>query len=143
MNENIDTKRFNDDGWRVMSPEEFNKSCPEFYQNVLFDIRKFSNENKFLFLFLLNPGDTDTKEYCIAFFTLANEYAITYKQSDSNSNTYLGATVCKRSTQRLHTHEVRWIDLHSGKFSVETWNRILADIVSYELVDQNTIPPKE
>lgn len=67
----------------------------------------------------------------IVIYTTVNEYQIV--ASVDSEKTYLGATASSR-TPRAGEDWTRGNDLADGEFSKETWHKILADIVGYELV---------
>lgn len=91
------------------------------------DITRFSNfDNHFNFVgeqrdLELGPLST------LGFYTDNNSYYIHYNQN------YLGCIASSRKP-RAGEDWHRGNDLADGKFSEETWRRILGDIVSYELV---------
>lgn len=64
----------------------------------------------------------------VVLFTESNSYLITATTSD-----YLGCVVTSRKPLAGETW-ARGNDLADGKFTAETWNKILCDILSYELV---------
>jgi len=61
--------------------------------------------------------------------------AVSMREHDAKSlsDLYLGATSSSRRNRAGETW-ARGSDLSDGKFSEELWNKILSDIVSYELV---------
>ena len=69
----------------------------------------------------------DDKGVCIA--TANNLYLVT---ANLDGDTYLGCVASAREPRRGETH-LRCSDLADGKFSLETWMRILTDIVAYEM----------
>ena len=75
----------------------------------------------------------------VAFYTRTHIYYITCRVSIPNLKTfkdessYLGCVVSARKPIAGETH-YRGNDLADGEFSVETWNKIVLDIVRYELV---------
>lgn len=73
----------------------------------------------------------EEKRIRILMYTSINRYSIV--ASITENRTYLGATASCR-TPRAGEDWTRGNDLADGAFSKETWNKILADIVGYELV---------
>ena len=63
----------------------------------------------------------------LTFCTAANTYSISF------TDAYLGGGVSSR-TVRPGESWTRGNDIHDGKFSRETWDHILRDILGYELV---------
>lgn len=72
------------------------------------------------------------RRYTVAIYTDANRYAIHAVERTSHAK-YLG---CIASSRKPRAGEDchRGRDLADGPLSEETWRRILADIVSYEMV---------
>jgi hypothetical protein len=66
-------------------------------------------------------------------FTATNEYIIRVRPSASDDHGYLGCTSLSRAPRPGESWR-RGNDLADGKLCEETWKRIMADIVSYELV---------
>lgn len=70
----------------------------------------------------------------ITFFTSINKYVVVYRIPDNEkADGYLGCTATSR-TPRAGEEWSRGNDLPDGPFSHTTWVRILAAIVSYEMV---------
>lgn len=70
----------------------------------------------------------------IAIFTDLHEYNISARYpSDDDLQGYLGCISTNRKTRAGEVHH-RGSDLADGPYTEKTWRRILADIVSYELV---------
>lgn len=81
----------------------------------------------------------DANELSFKFYTEENEFKITAKMPDPDREGhegYLGCTVTKRKAQPGEDWN-RGNDLHDGNLSRMTWDAILADIVSYEMVPLN------
>lgn len=73
-----------------------------------------------------------SQEVRVRFYTESNEYSISaIVHPDGNS--YLGCTTWARKTRAGEDHP-RGNDLPDGPLTEETWRRILAAIVGYELV---------
>lgn len=69
-----------------------------------------------------------------AFYTATNEYRIKYRTPTPGiTDGYLGCDAVSR-TPRAGEDWRRGNDLHDGPFTLDTWRRILANIVSYEMV---------
>lgn len=67
-------------------------------------------------------------------YTTENRYNITAKCLHmSPDQTYLGCIASSRKP-RAGEYWTRGNDLADGELSLETWNKILSDIVSYEMV---------
>lgn len=68
-------------------------------------------------------------------YTNTNRYTISYRVPSAplDRDGYLGCVAVSR-TPRAGEDWCRGNDLHDGPFTAETWHRILADIVSYEMV---------
>ena len=80
----------------------------------------------------VHPSDDDgTRRYSV--FTATNEYVIRVRPKSDGDNGYLGCTSRSRTPRAGETWR-RGNDLADGDFCEETWKKILADIVSYELV---------
>ena len=73
----------------------------------------------------------------ISLFTERHKYAIVVKKAHVTEAVeeggYLGATVNKRAS-RAGEDWTRGSDLADGSYSEDTWKKILADIVAYEMV---------
>lgn len=67
----------------------------------------------------------------IALYTATNVYLISASQE---GRTYLGCIFSSRFSQIGENH-LRGNDLADGPFSLETWNEILQDIISCELLE--------
>jgi hypothetical protein len=75
----------------------------------------------------------------IKFYTDVNIYSITASAPKAEGKSYLGCAVSKRKALAGEDH-TRGNDLHDGELTRETWDTILADIVSYEMVPLNIRP---
>jgi len=69
----------------------------------------------------------------IVMCTKTNKYTIVAVCPRENQRSYFGASVSSR-TPRAGEDWCRGNDLADGDFSLETWIKILSDIVGYELV---------
>lgn len=65
-------------------------------------------------------------------YTNENRYSITAR-CEPHGHTYLGCIASQRKP-RAGEDWTRGNDLADGKLSLDTWNKILGDIVSYEMV---------
>mgnify|MGYP001560171729 CR=1 FL=1 len=70
----------------------------------------------------------------VCLYTDINRYSIVAHEGNSEKRSYLGCTASSRKP-RAGEDWTRGRDLADGPLSDETWHKILADIVSYELVD--------
>lgn len=71
-------------------------------------------------------------EHVVALYTDNNKYMITARWGEGSYG-YLGCCSMARKP-RAGEEQHRGADLSDGPFTYETWFRILADIVSYEMV---------
>jgi len=70
----------------------------------------------------------------VRLFTKTHSYSISVRvPEDADDDDYLGCIASTR-TPRAGEDHTRGNDLADGKLCQETWNRILTDIVAYELV---------
>jgi hypothetical protein len=87
----------------------------------------------------LHP-EADTETGRLIFCTATNQYTIRFV---SHERTYLGCGASSRITRPGETW-ARGNDLADGPFNRETWDRILRDILAYELVALDPLPePQE
>lgn len=84
---------------------------------------------------------SDGGTYSFRIYTSDNSYSITAR-TYSNGKSYLGCIASSRKP-RAGEDWTRGNDLADGKLSIETWNNILSDIISYELVKVTNIVRKE
>lgn len=82
-----------------------------------------------------NGYDPTRGDDCLRFsiYTDTNRYSIVAKEGNQNRVSYLGCVASSRKP-RAGEDWTRGRDLADGSLSEETWRKILADIVSYELV---------
>lgn len=80
--------------------------------------------------------NTKTK-LAIRLYTERHSYSIVAEKKTKAERGYLGCVVSKRKPRAGEKH-TRGSDLADGALTLETWNRILGDIVSYELVELGT-----
>lgn len=85
-------------------------------------------------------GQPDETARGVRIFTAEHAYSIRAIERDGEAG-YLGCTVSKRKPH-AGEHHTRGNDLADGSLSEETWQRILADIVSYELQPLDIRPSK-
>ncbi len=97
--------------------------------------RRISPANSFRFEDL----ESDSKDGSVAgryiFCTYAHQYSVRFV---SHERTYLGCVASCRVTRPGETW-TRGSDLADGEFSRETWDRILWDILAYELVELSLV----
>jgi hypothetical protein len=94
------------------------------------DFGRFSPiDSHVLRLDCVQPGDG--KASLFRFYTETNCYTINVIERDDGG--YLGCTAAARKP-RAGEDWTRGRDLADGPLTIETWRRILADIVSYEIV---------
>lgn len=79
--------------------------------------------------------DAESGRGAFSLYTAINEYRISYRlpREGDGAGGYLGCVAVSR-TPRAGEDWFRGNDLHDGEFSAETWQGILADVVSYEMV---------
>lgn len=111
--------------------------CPEFYEWICSFVRFGGNPIDAAVLEEI-PGEP-VSAYRATFFTEYYQYCITGRPSilteveGADDPGYLGATAnCRKF--RAGEDWRRGCDLADGNYGDETWNRILCDIVSHELV---------
>lgn len=96
------------------------------------------------FRFESKEGDVEVVENCfdgirgynylkLCIYTDTNRYSITAHEGNAEKQSYLGCVASSRKP-RAGEDWTRGRDLADGPFTEETWRKILADIVSYELV---------
>jgi len=79
-------------------------------------------------------GKVDELRFRAEIFTRTHSYCISvHVPEDADDDGYLGCTASTRTPLAGEGH-TRGNDLADGKLCQETWHRILADIVAYELV---------
>ena len=96
---------------------------------------KFSSDKNIHVLEHSDSSDNDGT-YQFRIYTNDNSYSIvarTYDRTKPGNRSYLGCIASSRKP-RAGEDWTRGNDLADGDISEETWNQILADIVSYELV---------
>lgn len=84
-----------------------------------------------------NLDENGIHELRISLYTDVNEYRISSKWNvltEDIYSSYLGC-ICNCRKTRAGEENVRGNDLPDGKFTDDTWNRILSSILAYELVD--------
>jgi hypothetical protein len=77
----------------------------------------------------INPYDVDLKREAALFCVYTERYIYHFTVKDQ----YLGCIASSRKAE-MGEDWTRGMDLSDGKFSEETWNKIMADIVSAECV---------
>lgn len=100
------------------------------------DLGRLSNFKTYANL-LEDLGTTDSSgfehRFCFIVYTDTNSYNIRAVERNAPAKSYLGCT-SKSRKPRAGEDWYRGNDLADGDLSEETWRRILADIVAYELV---------
>lgn len=90
-------------------------------------------------IFILRPDEGVKNHISVFLFTANHEYHISARPDQEDRRGYLGSYGNSR-VRRAGEHWTRGSDLHDGFYTEATWNAILCDIVSYELVDQEALP---
>jgi hypothetical protein len=114
----------------LMTPTELASECPQLFDWLMegkFHLRLNAGEDRL-------PVIRVDEGYNVRFYTDRHVYhVIAYPPGRSDGKSYLGCTVSTRKPRAGESHG-RGNDLADGLFTLETWHKILADIVSYELV---------
>ena len=87
-------------------------------------------------------ASTGQSTYRFNIYTDTNKYSIVAKDESTSRQSYLGCTSSSRKP-RAGEDWNRGNDLADGPLDEETWRKILADIVSYELVKVHKAIQKE
>ena len=100
------------------------------------DITRFGAIEQYALLDYDGPDENGRAGYGVKIFTDANAYKIIAVESDESYNGYLG---CQGHSRKPRAGEdwTRGNDLADGPLTEETWQKILGDIVSYEMVRIN------
>jgi hypothetical protein len=98
----------------------------EFKEHLKYGIGKFGSA------LTIHVKEESATELRISLYTTNNVYHINAYQTDDGK--YLGATMSRRMPNVGETH-TRGSDIADGDLSLETWNDILSDIVSCELLE--------
>jgi len=85
-------------------------------------------------------ADYKESRLSLSFYTKNYKYSLSARLPNPDDNGYLGAMVDTRKP-RAGEDWNRGNDLADGKYCKETWDRIVADIVSYEIV--KVVKPKK
>ena len=72
--------------------------------------------------------------FCFKLYSSTHSFTISAYGPETKGDGYLGCIAWTRKNRAGEDHG-RGNDLHDGKFSLETWNKILSDIVTYEIED--------
>jgi hypothetical protein len=113
----------------LMTPAELAGDCPKLFDWLM--------EGKFHLRLDVGAGGLPVirvdEGYNLRLYTERHIYHIIVRPNRDHGKSYLGCTVSTRKPRAGETH-TRGNDLADGEFTDETWHKILADIVSYELV---------
>jgi len=95
------------------------------------DVGKYSSESNIQ----VHKGSFDSDQVHFYIYTNDHMYSITANniKGGIGGHSYLGCIASSRKPRAGETW-TRGNDLADGDLTLETWNRILGDIVSYELV---------
>lgn len=106
------------------------------------DITRFGNTEQYALVDQEGPDEHGAQRFCVRIFTDTNQYTISarepyeHPEGKEGDNGYLG---CQGSTRKPRAGEewTRGNDLSDGPLTEETWQAILGDIVSFEMVRVN------
>jgi len=107
----------------------------EEFKEVLATFGKFSNFEKQIDVqtkFDIHSDEDEEKIFAVDIYTDRHKYNIKAVER-KNGKSYLGCIADSRKPNAGEKH-TRGNDLADGTLSLETWYKILGDIVSYELV---------
>lgn len=103
---------------------------------------KFFDWDKHVYIYneVDNPDHIE-KELKFSIFTEKHEYIIRAIERENGKN-YLGCIVINRAPWPGEKHN-RGNDLADGDLTLETWNNIMSDIISCELIDITKFKDKQ
>lgn len=110
----------------ILTQDEFIEKHPLFKGIFTHSINRWKNQTVFYNRKSLD-GDGYDCDY-VNMYSDKHEYRISFFKDE-----YIGCCMRNRYTHAFETHH-RGMDLNDGEYSLETMCRILADIVSYEVV---------